>query len=55
MGFYVSPGVYVREKDISEIIPNIATTSCALVGFSRKGSAKEIKLMTNTRQFIEEY
>jgi len=55
MGFYVSPGVYVREKDISEIIPNIATTSCALVGFSRKGSTKEIKLITNTRQFIEEY
>ena len=55
MGFYVSPGVYVREKDISEIVPNIATTSCALVGFSRKGSTKEIKLITNTRQFIEEY
>ena len=55
MAFYVSPGVYVREKDISEIVPNIATTSCALVGFSRKGSTKEIKLITNTRQFIEEY
>ena len=53
--FYLSPGVYVREKDLSEIIPNIATTSAALVGFSRKGSTKEIKLITNSQQFIQEY
>lgn len=55
MGFYVSPGVYVREKDLSEIIPNISTTTAALVGYSTKGSTKEIQLITNSQQFINEY
>ena len=55
MGFYVSPGVYTREKDISDIIPNISTTTSALVGYSTKGSITNIKLITNSQQFINEY
>lgn len=55
MGFYVSPGVYVREKDLSNIIPNISTTSAALVGYSEKGSTTEVRLITNSQQFINEY
>lgn len=51
---YVSPGVYVREKDISEIIANIATTTAALVGYSTKGETG-VKLVTNSQQFIGEY
>jgi len=55
MGFYVSPGVYTKEKDLSEIIPNIQTTSGALVGYSEKGNTEEIVLITNSQQFIQEY
>lgn len=55
MGFYVSPGVYVREKDLSEIIPNLSTSTAAIVGYSRKGSITAIQLMTNSQQFIQEY
>jgi hypothetical protein len=55
MGFYVSPGVYTKEKDLSEIIPNIQTTSGALVGYSEKGNTQEIVLITNSQQFINEY
>ena len=55
MGFYVSPGVYTKEKDLSEIVPNIQTTSAALVGYSEKGNTQEIVLITNSQQFIQEY
>ena len=52
--FYVSPGVYTREKDISTIVPALATTIGALVGYSPKGSL-DITLITNRQQFIAEY
>lgn len=55
MGFYLSPGVYTKETDLSDLIPNIATTSAALVGYSPKGDASQIRLITNPNQFIEEY
>jgi len=55
MGIYVSPGVYVREKDISEIIPNLSTTIGGIVGYSAKGDTTQLRLITNTQQFIQEY
>jgi len=54
MGIYVSPGVYVKEKDISDIIPNVSSTTAALVGYSVKGSL-EVKTITTSQQFIKEY
>jgi len=55
MSFYVSPGVYVRERDISAIVPNLATTIGGLVGYSKRGDIDDIQLITNTQQFIDEY
>jgi len=55
MSIYISAGVYTREIDVSNIVPNIATTTGALVGYSAKGDTSSIQLMTNTQQFIEEY
>lgn len=55
MGIYVSAGVYVKEKDLSEIIPNLSTTTAGIVGYSAKGDATQLLLMTNTQQFIQEY
>ena len=55
MGIYVSAGVYVKEKDLSEIIPNLSTTTGGLVGYSAKGDTTQLLLMTNTQQFIQEY
>lgn len=51
----LSPGVYVNEKDISNIVPTVASASAALVGYSTKGSTASITLMTSDKQFIEEY
>jgi hypothetical protein len=55
MGFYLSPGVYSKEKDISDIVSSVATTTGALVGYATKGSITERKLITNKQQFINEY
>jgi len=55
MGFYLSPGVYTRELDLSQIVPTVATTTAAIVGYSGKGDTTQIRLMTNTQQFINEY
>jgi len=55
MGIYVSAGVYVKEKDISEIIPNLSTTTAGIAGYSLKGDTTQLRLMTNTQQFIQEY
>lgn len=55
MGNYLSPGVYAREKDLSNIVAAIATTTGALVGYSAKGSITERKLITSNQQFISEY
>ena len=52
---YVSPGVYTQEKDLSQLIPNISTTVAGLVGYSTKGDITQLRLITNTQQFIQEY
>jgi uncharacterized protein len=55
MSFGISAGVYTKEIDLSNIIPNISTTTGALVGYSTKGDINQIRLITNTQQFINEY
>jgi phage tail sheath protein FI len=52
---FLSPGVFVQEKDISDIIPRVATASAALVGYSAKGSVDNIMLITSDQQFLAEY
>jgi phage tail sheath protein FI len=55
MGVYVSPGVYSKEKDISEIVPALASSTAAIVGYSTKGNTEEVVLITSDQQFVEEY
>lgn len=55
MSIYLSAGVYSTEKDLSDVVPAIASSSAALVGYSVKGSTDEILLITNNQQFIENY
>lgn len=51
----LSPGVYVNERDLSDIVPTVASASAALVGYSAKGSTTAVTLITSDKQFIEEY
>jgi len=55
MGVYLSPGVYPIEKDISDVVPAVATSAAALVGYSAKGNTDDIVLITTGQQFIDEY
>jgi hypothetical protein len=54
-GIHVSPGVFGSERDVSNIVSNISTTTAALVGHSNKGSVDDIVLVTNRDDFINEY
>lgn len=55
MSIFLSPGVYVQERDISDVVPRIATAPAAIVGYSAKGDVNNIRLMTSDQQFIEQY
>ena len=44
---YVSPGVYVIEKDISDYTPSINTSIVGMVGFAGKGPTNKATLITN--------
>lgn len=55
MPFFVSPGVFIREKDISDIVANLITSSAALIGSSNKGDIDAPVLVTNSQQFIQEF
>jgi hypothetical protein len=54
MSFGISPGVYIRERDISNVVPNVSTSSAAIVGYAKKGSTA-VKLVTTAQQFLAEY
>jgi len=51
MAFFLSPGVFVREKDLSQIIPAVATSTSAIVGASDRGPAFQRTLVTSDQQF----
>lgn len=55
MGMYVSPGIYTKEVDLSNLIANLSTTIGAIVGYSAKGDTTQPILVTNTQQFIQKY
>lgn len=50
--FALSPGVQVTETDLSQIIAAVATSSAALVGFSRKGRSFQRVKVTSDKDFV---
>ena len=53
MGFQVSPGVNVTEKDLTNLVPSVATTTGAFCGFFRWGPAEEIVQVDSERNLLE--
>lgn len=49
------PGVLLQEVDQSNFVPNFATSSAAIVGYAVKGDVDDIRLISNSQQFISEY
>ena len=52
---YVSPGVYVIEKDISDYLPSVNTSVVGIVGFASKGPTDTPTLITNQNQLIRTF
>lgn len=50
---YISPGVYVIEKDISQFAPVINSSVVGLVGFASKGPINVATLITSPQRLIE--
>jgi len=53
MSVYVSPGVYVREIDLSLYVPALSTTIVGMVGRSTRGPVNEKTYITSQQQFVE--
>jgi len=52
---YVSPGVYVIEKDISDYLPSVNTSIVGITGFASKGPVDTPTLITNQNQLVRTF
>ena len=52
MAFQVSPGVNVTEKDLTNIVPSVATTVGGFAGYFKWGPAEEIVQIDSERNLI---
>lgn len=50
-----SPGVYVKELDLSQRVASVSTSIGAIVGFSEKGPVMQRNLITSPKQFVETF
>lgn len=55
MSVFVSPGVYVREFDQSQIAPAVSTTTVGAVGFATKGPLNTPTLVTSVDELIRTF
>ena len=53
MAFQVSPGVLVTEKDLTNIVPAVSTTSGGIVITAEKGPVDEITTITSENELVE--
>jgi len=52
---YVSPGVFVIEKDISQYAPTVNSSVAGVVGFASKGKVNKATLITSPQQLIDTF
>ena len=55
MPAYVSPGVYVIEKDWSDYSPSLNSTSVGVLGFASRGPVGKATLVTNQDQLVNRF
>ena len=53
MGFRVSPGVSITEKDLTAIIPAVASTPGGFAGYFHWGPANEIVTVTTEKELVD--
>lgn len=55
MANFVSPGVYIIEKDLSEYTPSLNPTVIGVVGFASKGKPNKATLITSQENLINTF
>lgn len=50
-----SPGVYVRERDISEYAPTVDSSIVGIVGYASRGPTNKATLITNSNQLVQTF
>ena len=53
MAFQLSPGVLIKEKDLTNVVPAVATTIGGIVGDFQWGPAHEITQITSENNLVE--
>ena len=55
MAFQVSPGVSVTEKDLTNVIPAVSTTSGGIVITAEKGPIDEITTISSEKELLDNF
>ena len=55
MAFLVSPGIQVREFDLSTVVPAVATTEGAIAGAFSWGAVEERILISNEKELVRQF
>ena len=55
MAFQVSPGVLVKEKDLTNVIPAVATTIGAVAGQFNQGPMVEVTSISSEKELVETF
>ena len=53
MAFLVSPGVQVKEVDLTNVVPAVSTTSGGIVITAEKGPIDEVTQITSENELVE--
>jgi hypothetical protein len=55
MSFLVSPGVHVREIDLTNVVPAVATSIGAIAGAFEKGPVSSVTTITSEEQLVQTF
>jgi len=50
-----SPTIIIKEKDRSQVVPLVGTTSACIIGVSTRGPLNEATLVTNEQDFVDTF
>ena len=53
MSFLVSPGINVREIDLTNVVPAVATSIGAIAGAFQKGPVSSVTTITSEEQLLQ--
>ena len=55
MAFQVSPGVLVKEKDLTNVIPSVATSIGGIAGQFKQGPVDEVVSISSEKDLVEQF